>query len=277
MDVAKEVEVSVEVYEILRKCYKEQSRGDEKIIVEKSNRAKKKKKKDSDASDSLILNEKYTSPEKSKKKKREKVGLHDSIVYLDANKETDRYDSFPESKDHNDTDGDKFNGHSDSFHSSSISKKKNEQKFKTDLIDDGKRRDSMKGASFRNKSKEANRDEENRKSRKKLVENEVDKTLPISSSKRGLKSSKGSESVSLLATPKPRKGTASGTTIPKTPKTVDITTQAVKKPKSSKNKIRSTTTSPPDRVAEKRSSKTLKSSSKKEKKEKSKIGVDSAL
>ena len=42
MDVAKEVEVGIDVYEVLRRCYKEQSKDDTKSIAASSPRKNKK-------------------------------------------------------------------------------------------------------------------------------------------------------------------------------------------------------------------------------------------
>jgi hypothetical protein len=266
MDVAKKVEVSVEVYEILRKCYKQQSRSEEQNVLEKTHKTKKKKKNDSGCNDSVPMNEKDTNQDKFRKK-REKIGLHDSVSVLNPKEESDSHGSFKRSRNVNDVDEDKHDEPNNAFQFSSKPKKKKPQ-YKTLLVDDGKRKGSVKsaGTSIRSKPKEDNKGGERHKSLKMLVEDEPDKNLPRISSKRDSKSGKASEGMNAFAKPKSRKGNVSAKSTPKSPKALsllDIPSHAVKTSRSFKNKKDLKTNSPPCSVSEKRKrSKTSKSSSK---------------
>ncbi|KAG7356722.1 ankyrin repeat domain protein [Nitzschia inconspicua] len=257
MDLAKEVEVSVEVYDILRKIYKDQTIGDEPSIAEKQD-GKKKKKKISELTGSHRAKEVIASPGKLKKreKKKEDVGLHDSIAIF--------YDSFQDAMNLNDK-GSQNGGSKSALDNSPKSKKKN-HKDKGEVVEVGK--SSKRTSSSKSKNTDAKKEDDGRKSRRKLVEDSWEKSQPPdSSSKIKSKSKKALEGSNFSETPKTRKGKVSDKVAPKTPKKsspIDISTHAVKTPKPSKSSKQSKTILSPNKDVEKvKNMKSPKSSSKK--------------
>lgn len=232
MDLAKDTEVSVEVYEVLRKYYKEQTKGDEPSEARKHADKKKKKKTKSDFEGSMSLANVHTSPGILKRqKKKEDVGLYDLAAIFD--------DSLQGSMNLNSDVKANFDGSSSLLQNNSPSKEKKNRKYKEETKSgksftrshpvDNKR-------SSNSKQRLDGAETESRKSRRKLPE-DGDHSKSHDTSKRKSKSNNKSEGASLFTTPKTRKSKVADEGTPKIRKAssmINLSTYAVKTPKLSK-------------------------------------------
>jgi hypothetical protein len=234
MDLAKDTEVSVEVYEVLRKYYKEQTKGDEPFESRKRANKKKKKKTKSDFEGSMSLANANKSPGILKRqKKKEEVGLYDLATAFD--------DSLQGSMHlHNDVKAN-LDGSSSLLTNSSPSEKKKKRKDKEETVKSGKSPKRShpvdnRRSSFNSKQSPDGAETESRKSRRKLLE-DGDHSKSHGTSKRKSKSNKKPEGASVFKTPKSRKSKVAdeGTSkIRKASSMINLSTHAVKTPKLSK-------------------------------------------
>jgi hypothetical protein len=286
MDVAKEAEVSIDVYEVLRKFYKEQAKDDAKSIAVKSPTKRKKKGNGLENSQASLDSESPSQAKQRRKKKKDKVGLHDSVAVITLNTAAGIEDTMYGSMNLNDMDsglGMSPSGLDESIRSKSKKKNRKDRDSTPHMI----KKTFNEHVSSRKNSGEPS------KSIKSKVES-IKSPGSVKSKRRTgdkgdastresigkSKSKRSCEGASLFTTPKSRKNKVHSDKETKTPKTpkptslLDSTEHAVKTPKSSKRSKGSSTVSPDSKSKSLKTPKSVKSTSQKKKNDEQRVPID---